>query len=512
MLTSSAHRTQPAAERRLPAAPTAAGAMAILAAAAYSAISLYRHNQFGSTLDLATQTQTVWGYSRFEIIPNTVIGIPNLLGDHFHPILMLLAPLFWIWDSAAVLLLAQGVLLALAGVPVYLWGAQQLGERAGLAFQASFYLYWGILAGVVFDFHHVVVAVAAVSWALYATVTRRNRLLASMVAVAMLSREDVALTLIALGFYILVVQRRFLLGAGVMAVNAAWFALLLGVVMPALGGLPYRHWTYQGLGSGPASSILHVVEHPIASLELLFTPIAKARVWIASFGNWLFLPLISPLALIAIPSFLERFWNDIPEVWNFHMQYSMLSAPILAFAAVDGAARVNRFWSTRSSATISARMALAVLAAAAVLSVAVNPLAELGNYVSNPTVADIQSCLETIPPTASVAATQELLPHLATRSRIYQIPILQTDGPQLDPVSAGVDDIAIDLASDGNDEGELRSVVRGAFGAGYGVVCTKELTVILAKGATTQTLTPQLAHWLAGECGGRACMSMSGPA
>ncbi len=445
MLTSSAHRTQPGAVRRLPAAPTAAGAMAILAAAAYSAISLYRHNQFGSTLDLATQTQTVWGYSHFEIIPNTVIGIPNLLGDHFHPILMLLAPLFWIWDSAAVLLLAQGVLLALAGVPVYLWGAQQLGERAGLAFQASFYLYWGILAGVVFDFHHVVVAVAAVSWALYATVTRRNRLLASMVAVAMLSREDVALTLIALGFYILVVQRRFLLGAGVMAV-------------------------------------------------------------------WLFLPLISPLALIAIPSFLERFWNDIPEVWNFHMQYSMLSAPILAFAAVDGAARVNRFWSTRSSATISARMALAVLAAAAVLSVAVNPLAELGNYVSNPTAADIQSCLETIPPTAGVAATQELLPHLATRSHIYQIPILQTDGPQLDPVSAGVDDIAIDLASDGNDEGELRSVVRSAFGAGYGVVCTKELTVILAKGATTQTLTPQLAHWLAGECGGRACMSMSGPA
>ena len=97
------------------------------AVAVYSSMSLYRHNRFGSNaFDLATQAQTVWGYSRFQMIPNTVLGIPNLLGDHFHPILMLLAPFYWIWDTAAVLLVAQGILLALAGIPIYLWAQDGL--------------------------------------------------------------------------------------------------------------------------------------------------------------------------------------------------------------------------------------------------------------------------------------------------------------------------------------------------------------------------------------------------
>src|SRR5579859_3970925 len=190
-----------------------AAVLTLLAATGYAWVSLYRHDHFASNaFDLAVQDQTVWGYSRFEFIYNTVLGIPNLLGDHFHPILMVLGPFMWIWNSAGVLLVAQAILLALAGVPIYLWGERELGPLGGLAFQAAYLCFWGVLAGVVYDFHHVVFAVPAISLALYATLTRRNLLLIPAVAVAMLTREDVALTLIALGFYILAVQRRWVLG------------------------------------------------------------------------------------------------------------------------------------------------------------------------------------------------------------------------------------------------------------------------------------------------------------
>lgn len=506
MLTSSAHRREAAPIKVPQGGAVGAGAMAAAAAMAYSAISVYRHFRFGSTIDLATQTQTIWGYSHFEIIRNTVIGIPNLLGDHFHPMLMVLAPLFWIWNSAGVLLVAQGVLLALAGVPIFLWGAERLGVVAGLAFQASFYLYWGILAGVLFDFHHVVFGVVAVSWALYATVTRRNLLLAVSVLVAMLSREDVPLTLIGLGFYIFLVQRRFVLGAGLMVVNAAWFGLLLKVILPSLGGVAYRHWMYSELGGGPGTATLHVLRDPIDSVKLLFTPAIKLRVWVASFGNWLFLPVLSPLVLVALPAFFERFWNDGPDFWTFHMQYSMQAAPILAFAAVDGAARLARLWPARSPALVGTRVAITVLVASALLSVAVNPLSELGTYVSSETATDIQDCLDTIPSTASVAATQSLLSHLATRRQIYQIPIQDVSGRLIDPVSARVDYIAIDLASSGGGD-ELRTVVKSAMTAGYGVGCSKELTAILTRtGPANQTLSAPFQRWLAGACEGRGCL------
>src|SRR5690349_22973123 len=105
-----------------------AGSLTLLAFAAYAAISVYRHEHYASNaFDLAVQDQTVWGYSRLEFIHNTVLGIPNLLGDHFHPILLVLGPFMWLWNSAGVLLVAQAVLLAAAAIPIYLWGERELG-------------------------------------------------------------------------------------------------------------------------------------------------------------------------------------------------------------------------------------------------------------------------------------------------------------------------------------------------------------------------------------------------
>jgi uncharacterized membrane protein len=340
----------------------------------------------------------------------------------------------------------------------------------------------------------------------YATLTRRNLLLAITVAAAMLTREDVPLTLIALGFYILIVQRRWVLGAALMALNAVWFALLLSTIMPALASIPYRHWTYTALGDSPSHAVLNILRNPFKAVELLFVPVAKVRIWVGSLGSWLFLPLLSPLLLVALPSFFERFWNDGPDFWTFHMQYSLLSAPILAFAAIDGLARLASLRRTVPRSMLGMRAALAVLAASAVLSVAVNPLAELSTYVSSGTANDIQSCLDVIPPAASVAATQNLLPHLATRARVYTIPAQIADRVFTSPIELGVDDLAIDIATEGNDA-QYRDVVRSAFSAGYGVACSKELTVVLAKGMSSQTLTPELDRWLAGKCSGRACLS-----
>src|SRR5437879_4364670 len=497
MLTSSAHRKE--ATKRLRAGPVAAAALTIAAAAAYSAISLYRHERFGSTVDLATQDQTIWGYSRLEMIPNTVIEIRNLLGDHFHPMLLALAPLYWVWNSPEVLLVAQGALLALAGVPIYLWAARQLGELAALAFQASYLLFWGILAGVLFDFHNVVLAVPAISAALYAMLERRNRLLWAMVAIALLAREDIALTLIALGLYVIAVQRTYVLGSAIAASSAAWFLLILGVVIPAIRGGPYRHWTYTDLGTGPSSAAIFVITHPLQSLELLFVPLAKSRIWIGTLASWLFLPVASPIALIAFPYLAERFWSVAPTFWTFHLEYSMVPAPILAFAAIDTVARAKRVFGGQVGKRAVAVASAGVVVAAALLSFLINPLDELRTYVSASTATDIQACLDIIPPGASVAATQELLAHLSHRHAIYQIP---------DDHDTTVEYIAIDLASDGNNEQQLRDLVRSALASGYGVACARELTVVLARrGATDQALPPRMVRWLNGECEGRACLA-----
>src|SRR5438128_12104958 len=120
-----------------------------------------------------------------------------------------------------------------------------------------------------------------------------------------------------------------------MLVNAAWLGVLLGFVIPVLGGgVAYRHWTYDALGTGPLSAASYVVRHPIDSLKVLFTPATKTRVWIGSFAAFALLPLASPVLLVSLPSFLEQFWPSSPNFCYFQFQYSMVPAPILAFAAM----------------------------------------------------------------------------------------------------------------------------------------------------------------------------------
>ena len=472
-----------------------------VAAALYSYISLYRHNHFASNaFDLAVQDQTVWGYSRFEFIYNTVLGIPNLLGDHFHPILIVLAPFMWLWNSAGVLLVAQAVLLALAAIPVYLWAERELGGAGAVAFTVAYLCFWGVLAGVIYDFHHVAFAVPAISFALYATLTRNNVLLIPSLLVAMLTREDVTLTLIALGVYILVVQRRWIVGAAIVVVNTAWLAALLGVIIPALGGgVAYRHWTYDALGSTPLNAALNVVRHPLDSIKLLFTPAEKTRVWVGSFLAFAVLPLASPILIVAIPSFLERFWSSSSNFWSFHFQYSMLPAPILAFAAIDTCARIQRLLKGRLPQLTGLAMPVAAATTSLVLTfVFIRPLAEFTTYPSDARSAEIQSCLNVIPPDASVTASNTLVPHLSHRDQIYEISLRST-----------ADYIVIDPATYSHfftgEEDQLRQLVRGDLAAGYGIACANDTTLVLAHIESRTQLTPELQRWLAGQCSGPAC-------
>jgi uncharacterized membrane protein len=468
--------------------------LAVVAATVYAVISLYRHNHFGSNaFDLGVQDQTVWGYSQLRMIPNTVAMIPNLLGDHFHPILMTIAPLYWIWSDARVLLLVQAALLAAAGIPIFWWAHRQLGRWPAILFMSAYLIFWGVLSGVVFDFHHIAFAVPAVSFALYAVLTRNDRLLWAMLALGLLTRENVALTFAAIGIYILLVQRRWRLGLLVAGVCTAWFAVIIKVVIPALGGSPYRHWTYDALGPGPGAALLQIFRRPIYAIALLFDNPIKLRLWGGLVGAWLFLPVFSPLFLVAIPTMLERLWSSNPLLWTASFDYSLVIAPILAFAAIDTLRRLQSLVRDGLSGMERTVVSAAVVLAGAILTFGIaQPLADLRLAVSAQEATSIASCLEVIPASLSVSASSALLPHLSHRDTIYLV-----------ATSTDVDFVAINLITDLQQypaaAGPLRSTIARLQASGYGVACSRGSTIVLHRGATdTSSLSPELAAFMAG--------------
>jgi len=467
--------------------------LALIAAIAYGSISVYRHNVFASgAFDLGVQDQTVWGYSRLEMIPNTVEMIRNLLGDHFHPILMAIAPLYWIWDDVRVLLIVQAVLIAAGGVPIFWWARRQLGVLPAIVFEIAYLAFWGVLSAVVYDFHHIAFAVPAVSFGLYAVLTKNNRLLWAMVALGLLTRENIALTFAAIGVFVILAQRRWRLGAALIAVCAAWFVSVIEVIMPAIAGAPYGHWTYQDLGPGPGSALLHIVRHPVSSLALLFNNPIKLKLWGGLFGAWLFLPILSPLFVVAIPTLLERLWSSNPALWSASFHYSLVIAPVLGFATIDTLARVRRLLPDRLRQIAAGTVSIAVLVAGLVLTVGiVRPLDELGTYTWAGQAAEIQSCLDVIPADAGVSASDALVPHLSHRREIYLL-----------TMKADAEYIAIDLASYGGhffagEQAQIRDTITRALAGDYGVACSKGTTVVLRRGGGSQSLSPEIAAFLA---------------
>ena len=386
-------------------------AVAAGAAAFYSTISIIRHDRFSSGgYDLGIFDQTIWGYSRFEIVGNTVKGTPNLLGDHFHPALMLLAPAYWIWSDARVLLVAQALLLAAASLPVYFWGRSRLGAEAAALAQLAFLAFWGLLAGVIFDFHELALAVPAISFGLWALVERRLLLFWSMLVLGCLAKEDVALTFAAMGLYALLVQRRARFGLAVTALTAGWFVAVLGLVIPAISGRRYHYFDYPALGRNWTAALVTLAERPYRAVTLALDGRQKLKTLLETFGAWLFLPLVSPLLLVALPSIAERFWAHNPAFWSARYQYSLPLAPVLAFAAIDTAARLRPLARPLLGATLACGLLLSVLV--------VRPLEGLTKLWSARTALRSDACLDRIPGEAPVAASSRLVPHLSHRPDI----------------------------------------------------------------------------------------------
>jgi uncharacterized membrane protein len=410
--------------------------VAAIAAAGLAAAAIFRHDHYGSNgYDLGIFDQTVWGYSRLEFVPNTVLRLPNALGDHFHPILIALAPLYWIWEDARMLLIAQAALIALAGLPIFAWAREEFGTTAAFAFEIAYLAFWGVLGGDIFDFHELAFAAPIISFALYATVTRRWRLLWAMALLGCLTREDVTLAFVGIGLYLLL-QRRYRLGGALIAATFLWFIVAVKLVIPALADRAYQQWYYTRLGDGPGEAAVHVVLHPVDTIRLFFTPHEKLRALFNLFAPWLALPLVSPLVVAMLPPLAARFLSDKPSHWapqGFH--YSLVLAPMLAFAAIDGAARVSRLLEGRTRLAPAALGALMLFAGLYFSFGRLRPLDELKRYTSDAQIAAIDRCLRTIPPDASVAATSALVPHLSERRRIYTLdnrPLPQTDWYALD--------------------------------------------------------------------------------
>ncbi|MFB4316914.1 DUF2079 domain-containing protein [Actinomadura sp. 21ATH] len=324
-----------------------------LAALVYAAFSLLRLRAFrASTYDLVIFDQAVRSYSGLGAPVAMVKGVHNgfgpdfsILGDHFSPLLALLAPLYWIHDGPGTLLVAQAVLFALAIVPVWRFARRRLGRGQAYCAAGAYALSWPVAEALAFDFHEVAFVPLLTALAVERYDAGRRGRAAAAAAVLLLAKEDAGLLLAGLGMVLLTRRGERWIGAGCVAVGVVATWVSSRVLIAVFGGDNAYYWAYGRLGDDMGDAALHVLTHPWAVPAALASPPVKLVTMGLLVLPLLLLPLRSPLALAAVPMLAERMLADeFPNWWEPKYHYNAFLIALLVMAAVDGAHRLRRSW------------------------------------------------------------------------------------------------------------------------------------------------------------------------
>ena len=334
------------------------GVLTVAAACVYCLDSLNLLRRFlASAFDLVIFDQGIRGYAHLGAPVSIARGVSDgqgahfmLLADHWSPALALLVPLYWIHDRPATLLVAQGVLFALAIPPLWAYTRRQLGPGAAYFVSVAYALSLPVMEAVIFDFHEVafVPVLTAVMVERFDAGKRWHGVLAAVAL--LLVKEDMGLLVAGFGGYLLLTRRRSEVWTGlafvVGGVAATWAAT--HVLIPAFGGSATFYWAYGQFGSTLGGALLNVVTHPLHALHVFVTPWVKARTMIGLLAMFGFLPLASPMVVAVLPLLAERMLaSGYPLWWQAKFQYDAFLVMILCCAAVDGAARLQRRWPAR---------------------------------------------------------------------------------------------------------------------------------------------------------------------
>ncbi|MBR5951352.1 MAG: DUF2079 domain-containing protein [Actinomycetaceae bacterium] len=337
-----------------------------LAFALYCAYSLYQWKHFVvPSWDLGIFTELAQNYANATAPIVDIKGANyNLLGDHFHPLLVLLGLIYRLFPSGLTLLVVQNFLFALSSVPLTRHARTRLGSRLGVLVGVAYVLSFGLLEAIKSQFHEVAFAVPLLAYGLVSWADGRKRVAFIELGLLVFVKEDLGLTLVAFGLIELWIEwgkhgcgypartpaalvdtfkaKSAVLPVAFIVWGAVWFALAIAVILPFFS--PSGAWEYTGnLGNSSASS---------GFLEAVFGFFMPGEKMMTLFLLACLAGLVglrSPYMWLMVPTLAWRFAGNVSYYWGWQWHYSAVLMPIAIFVLVDGVRRLENWERMRDS-------------------------------------------------------------------------------------------------------------------------------------------------------------------
>ncbi len=424
-------------------------------------LSLNRYYSFYASFDQGIFNQVFWNnlHGRFfqsslsSSLSTNVVHAGEVarveyhrLGQHFTPALLLWLPIYALFPNAATLAALQIVLIATAGLVLYLLARQYLEPKLSVAIAGSFYGANAVLGPTLSNFHDISQIPLFVFSLLLAMEKRQWRWFWLMAIFILAVREDAGVGLFGVGVYMVLSQRFPRAGLAVCTLSFGYILVLTNAIMPLFSEDVSRRFTLERFGQyveGNQASTLDIIwgmiKNPWRLLRELFIPFDQTIKYLL--GHWLplaFVPAISPSAW-AIAGFplLKLFLAQGKTVLAINARYALTVVPGLFYGAIlwwSGHTKVfkptfRRFW----AACISLSLLFSFTSSASslnrtfyfLLPDSFDPWVHISLSQQWHHVTQMRPLLAKIPPNASVSATTYLIPHLSNRREIIRLPALQ---------------------------------------------------------------------------------------
>lgn len=350
---------------------------------------------WGADFDLGIYHNLVWNIAEGRGFWSDVLA-RNHLGEHASPLVALFAPLYLIAPSAAWLVAAQGVAVAVIAAAA-LWFAEAKG-LVGWRWWAMLGLtvgYAPLWAAWWFDPQPVLYGAAGLAVALVALERRRWWALWLGLAVLLASRESAPLAGLGLAWWAWRKAASPRAALAIAVISLAWLAVAMLWLMPTMrAGAEWAH---------------------TSRLDPLAEPGWKALYLARLLGQLALLPLFDPVAaLAALPAVLLNlstgYWPQLSSAYHYDAQI----APFLLFAAAGGLAAGR--WPLVAGRWLPVVLVLAAVAWASTPVRAIASLCQperIRNVAATRT--ELAEVLAAIPPDAPLAADPQLGPLVCLR-------------------------------------------------------------------------------------------------
>ncbi len=398
----------------------------VLLAAAYAALlsvlTLWKYRYYLYTdFDLAAWNQVLWNTLHGRFFYFSIRDITWFY--HFPVIMLLLLPIYALFQRPEFLLVLLSLGLAAGAMPVYLLASHEMGKRWGIFWACIYLLYPPIASINLFEFHADGLSIPFWLGAMYAFRLNRFKSFVACLVLALSCKELYVIPTAMFSVYALAHRRSKPWILAPLVLSSAWYLVGAKLITPLLIHSELRYeFFFPAWERTPRALITQLIRDPRLLVTVALQK-AKLVYLFQLFSPLAFLSLVAPSALvIPLPTLALHLASSFPGLYSTTTHYT---APIVPFLLIAGIAGLQRILAacadTLQRRIVSAFFGLSIL----VSCLAQHPIPRLVEVLprafTDPLTPVRDALITSIPDRAPCVATFRLLPHLSNRRFLFSL-------------------------------------------------------------------------------------------